>query len=38
MALTKLNEDAQDQIYDLLENLQLIETLKNKDMRIFLIK
>ena len=38
MALTELNEDTQDQISDLLENLQQIEKLKNKDMRILLDK
>ena len=34
----ELNEDTQDQICDLLENLQQIEKLKNKDMRILLDK
>ena len=38
MAVTELNEDTQDQICDLLENLQQVEKLKNKDMRIYLIK
>ena len=38
MAVSELNEDTQDQIYDLLENLQLIEKLKNKDIRILLDK
>ena len=38
MAVSELNEDTQDQIYDLLENLQQIEKLKNKDMRILLDK
>ena len=38
MAITELNEDTQDQICDLLENLQQIEKLKNKDMRILLDK
>jgi len=38
MAVSELNEDTQDQIYDLLENLQQIEKFKNKDMRIFLDK
>ena len=38
MAVSELNEDIQDQISDLLENLQLIEKLKNKDMRILLDK
>ncbi len=37
MALSELNEDTQDQICDLLENLQQIEKLRNKDIRIFLI-
>ena len=38
MAVTELNEDTQDQICDLLENLQQIEKLKNKDIRILLDK
>ena len=38
MTVTELNEDTQDQICDLLENLQYIEKLKNKDMRILLDK
>ena len=38
MSVTELNEDTQDQISDLLENLQYIEKLKNKDMRILLDK
>ena len=38
MAVSELNEDTQDQICDLLENLQQIEKLKNKDMRILLEK
>ena len=38
MAITELNEDTQDQICDLLENLQQIEKLKNKDIRILLDK
>ena len=38
MAVSKLNEDTQDQIYDLLGNLQLTDKLKNKDMRILLDK
>ena len=38
MAVSELNEDAQDQIFDLLENLQQIEKLKNKDIRILLDK
>ena len=38
MALSELNEDTQDQICDLLENLQQIEKLQNKDIRILLDK
>ena len=38
MAVTELNEDTQYQICDLLENLQQVEKLKNKDMRILLDK
>ena len=38
MAVSELNEDIQDQIYDLLENLQQLEKLKNKDVRILLDK
>ena len=38
MAVTELNEDTQDQICDLLENLQQVEKLKNKDMLILLDK
>ena len=38
MAISELNEDTQCQICDLLENLQEIEKLKNKDMRILLNK
>ncbi len=38
MAVSELNEDTQDQISDLLENLQHIEKLKNKDIRILLDK
>jgi len=38
MAESELNEDTQDQISDLLENLQQIEKLKNKDIRILLDK
>jgi len=38
MAVTELNEDTQYQICDLLENLQQLEKLKNKDMRILLDK
>ena len=38
MAISELNEDTQDQICGLLENLQQIEKLKNKDIRILLDK
>ena len=38
MAVSELNEDTQDQICDLHENLQQIEKLKNKDIRILLDK
>ena len=38
MAVSELNEDTQDQIRDLLENLQQIEKLRNKDIRILLDK
>ena len=38
MSISELNEDTNDQICDLLENLQQIEKLKNKDMRILLDK
>ena len=38
MAISELNEDTHDQICDLLENLQQIEKLKNKDIRILLDK
>jgi len=38
MAVSELNEDKQDQIWDLLENLQQMEKLKNKDIRILLDK
>ena len=38
MAVSELNEDTQDQISDLIENLQQIEKLKNKDIRILLDK
>ena len=38
MTVSQLNEDKQDQICDLLENLQRIEKLKNKDIRILLDK
>ena len=38
MAVSELNEDTQNQISDLIENLQQIEKLKNKDIRILLDK
>ena len=38
MAVSEFNEDTQDQICDLLENLQQIEKLKDKDIRILLDK
>ena len=38
MLVSVLNEDTQGQIYYLLENLQQIEKLKNKDIRILLDK
>ena len=38
MGVSKLNEDTQDQICDLLENIQQIEKLKNKDIRILIDK
>ena len=38
MAVSDLNEYTQDQICDLLENLQHLEKLKNKDIRILLDK
>ena len=38
MAVSELNDDTQDHICDLLENLQQIEKLKNKDIRILLDK
>ena len=38
MAISVSNEDTKDQIFDLLENLQQIEKLKNKDIRILLDK
>jgi len=38
MAVSELNEDTLDQICDLIENLQQIEKLKNKDIRILLDK
>lgn len=38
MAVSELNEDTQDQICDLHANLQQLEKLKNKDIRILLDK
>ena len=38
MAVTQLNQDTKDQICNLLENIQQIEKLKNKDMLILLDK
>ena len=38
MPLSELNQNTQDQILDLLEILQQIENLKNKDVRILLDK
>ena len=38
MAVSEFNEYTQDQIFDLLESLQHVEKLKNKDMRILLDK
>ena len=38
MAVSELNEDTQDKICDLLENLQQIEKIKNKDIRILIDK
>ena len=38
MAVSELNEDTQDQINYLLEILQQVEKLKNKDVRILLDK
>ena len=38
MTVSELNENTQDQICDLLGNLQQIEKLKNKDIRILLYK
>jgi len=36
MAVSELNKDTQDQIFDLLENLKHIEKSKDKDIRILL--
>ena len=38
MSVSELNEDTQDQKCDLLENLQQIKKLKNKDILILLDK
>jgi len=38
MPVTELNKNTQYQIYDLLENLQQIDKLKNKDIRVLLDK
>ena len=38
MAISELNEDSQGQICDLIENLQQIKKLKNKDIRILVDK
>ena len=38
MAVSEFNEETQDQICDLIENLQQIEKLKNRDIRILLDK
>ena len=38
MAVIEFNEDEQDQIYDLIDNLQQIQKLKNKDILILLDK
>ena len=38
MAVSELNEGRQDKLCDFLENLQQIEKLKNKDVRILLDK
>ena len=38
MSITELNKDRLDQIFDLLENLQHIENLKNNDILILLDK
>ena len=38
MAASEFNEDTEDQICDLLDNLQRIKKLKNKDIRILLYK
>ena len=38
MAVSELNKGTQDQIFHLIENLQQIEKLKNKEIRILLDK
>ena len=38
MSVTELNEDKQDQICDLLENLQQVEKLNNKNIFILTYK
>ena len=38
MAVIEFNEDEQDQIYELIDNLQQIQKLKNKDILILLDK
>ena len=38
MAVSELNEDTQDQISELLENLQQIDKLNDKDIRILIDK
>ena len=38
MAVNELNKNKQDQIFYLLENLQQIDKLKNKDIRILIDK
>ena len=38
MVVSELIEDAQDQISDLLQNLEQIDKLENKDIRILLDK
>ena len=38
MGVSELNEDTQDQIFNLLEHLQQIDKLKNKDVRVLLDK
>tara|TARA_B100000242_G_scaffold270704_1_gene222410 strand:- start:1370 stop:1522 length:153 start_codon:yes stop_codon:yes gene_type:complete len=38
MGVSELNEDTQDQIFNLLEHLQQIDKLKNNDVRVLLDK